>query len=62
MASQKKVHWAELRAGILATVAMVLAGVLIFLLTSQSNIFAGNFHLRTYMEDSQGLNTNDPCV
>ncbi|MGA2714590.1 MAG: MlaD family protein [Bryobacteraceae bacterium] len=60
MASQKKVRWAELRSGILATVALVIAGVLIWLLSSQNNIFTGNFHLRTYLEDSQGLNANDP--
>ncbi len=60
MASQKKVRWAELRSGVLATAAMVLTGILIFLLTSQSNMFAGNFHLRTYMDDSEGLNVNDP--
>jgi phospholipid/cholesterol/gamma-HCH transport system substrate-binding protein len=60
MASQKRVRWAELRSGILATVAMVIAAVLIFLLTSQSNFFGGDFHLRTYLEDSEGLNANDP--
>jgi phospholipid/cholesterol/gamma-HCH transport system substrate-binding protein len=60
MASQKKVRWAQLRTGILATVSMVIAGTLIFLLTSQSNIFGGEFHLRTYMEDSAGMVGNDP--
>lgn len=39
---------------------MVLAGVLIFLLSSQNNIFGGNFHLRTYMEDAAGMVANDP--
>src|ERR1700680_2679330 len=60
MASQKKVQWAQLRTGVLATVAMLIAGVLIFLLTGQSNIFGGNFHLRAYMEDSAGMVSNDP--
>jgi phospholipid/cholesterol/gamma-HCH transport system substrate-binding protein len=60
MASQAKVHWAQLRTGILATIAMVLAGILIFLLTSQSNFFGGDFHLLTYMEDSAGMVANDP--
>jgi phospholipid/cholesterol/gamma-HCH transport system substrate-binding protein len=60
MPSQKRVRWAELRSGILAVAAMLLAGVLIFLLSSQTNLFAGNFHLRTYMDDSEGLNGNDP--
>jgi phospholipid/cholesterol/gamma-HCH transport system substrate-binding protein len=60
MASQARVHWAQLRTGILAVVAMVLAGILIFLLTGQSNFFGGNFHLLTYMEDSAGMVANDP--
>jgi phospholipid/cholesterol/gamma-HCH transport system substrate-binding protein len=60
MASQKKVHWAELRSGIVAATAMVIAGVLIFLLSSQGNLFTRNFHLRTYLDDSEGLNQNDP--
>lgn len=60
MASQARVRWAQLRTGILATVAMVLAGILIFLLTGQSNFFGGDFHLMTYMEDSAGMVANDP--
>jgi len=60
MASQKRVQWAQLRTGILAAVAMAIAGALIFLLTGQSNIFGGDFHLRTYMEDSAGMVSNDP--
>jgi phospholipid/cholesterol/gamma-HCH transport system substrate-binding protein len=60
MPSPQKVHWAQLRTGILATVAMVLAGALIFLLTGQNNIFGGNFHLKTYMEDAAGMVANDP--
>jgi phospholipid/cholesterol/gamma-HCH transport system substrate-binding protein len=60
MATQKKVQWAQLRAGIVATVAMIIAAVLIFLLTGQSNIFEGEFHLRTYMEDSAGMTDNAP--
>jgi phospholipid/cholesterol/gamma-HCH transport system substrate-binding protein len=60
MASQKRVQWAQLRTGILAAVAMIIAGTLIFLLTGQSNIFGGEFHLRTYMEDAAGMVGNDP--
>src|SRR5580704_8662095 len=60
MASQARVHWAQLRTGVLAAIAMVLAAILIFLLTSQSNFFGGDFHLMTYMEDSAGMVANDP--
>ncbi|HXJ38491.1 MAG TPA: hypothetical protein VNH18_04380, partial [Bryobacteraceae bacterium] len=60
MASQKKVLWAQLRVGIMASIAMVIAAVLIFLLTSQSNLITGDFVLRTYMEDSAGMAENAP--
>lgn len=58
MASPKKVGWAQLRVGIVAIVAMVITGVLIFLLTSQSNFFTGEFLLRTYIADSAGMAEN----
>ncbi len=60
MPSPKRVEWAQLRVGIVSAVAMVIAAVLIFLLTSQSNIIAGDFKLRTYMEDSAGMAENAP--
>src|ERR1700691_4499879 len=60
MASQARVHWAQLRTGVVAASGMVLLGVLIFFLTSQSRFFGGNFHLMTYMEDSAGMVANDP--
>ncbi len=60
MASQERVKWSQLRAGIVATVALVIAAVLIFLLTGQSGFFEGEFHLNTYMEDSAGMASNAP--
>ena len=60
MASQKRVQWAQLRTGSRGGGGDGLAGVLIFLLTGQSNFFSGDFHLRTYMEDSAGMAANDP--
>lgn len=60
MASRERVHWAQLRTGVLAVVAMVITGVLIFLLTGNSSFFGGTFHLTTYMEDSAGMVANDP--
>ena len=60
MASQEKVKWSQLRAGIVAAVALTLAAILIFLFTGQSNIFAGDFHLKTFMEDSAGMASNAP--
>src|SRR5947208_6777181 len=60
MPSQQRVQWAQLKVGILSAVAMVITAVLIFLLTSQSNIITGDFLLRTYMEDSAGMAANAP--
>jgi phospholipid/cholesterol/gamma-HCH transport system substrate-binding protein len=60
MASQKRVQWSQLKAGVVATIAMILAAVLIFLLTGQSNFFQGSFNLRTYMDDSAGMAENAP--
>src|SRR5260221_1443384 len=60
MASQKRVGWAKLRTGIVATVAMIIAAVLIFLLTGQGSIFTGEFELRTYLDDSAGMTENAP--
>ena len=57
---QERVHWAELRVGILASAGLIIAGVLIYLLTGQSNLFGGEFHLKTYMEDSAGMASNAP--
>jgi phospholipid/cholesterol/gamma-HCH transport system substrate-binding protein len=58
MASPKRVHWAQLKVGIVATLAMIIAAVLIFLLTGQTKLFEGEFDLRTYMEDSAGMSDN----
>jgi ABC-type transporter Mla subunit MlaD len=58
MASQKRVHWAELRVGIMSALAMIIAGVLIFLLSGKGSLFSGEFNLRTYMEDSAGMAEN----
>ena len=60
MASQERVKWSQLRAGVVASVAIVIAGVLIFLLTGQSAFLEGTFHLNTYMEDSAGMTDNAP--
>ena len=60
MPSQKRVQWAQLRVGIVSAFAMTIAAVLIFLLTSQSNIISGDFRLKTYMQDSAGMAENAP--
>jgi phospholipid/cholesterol/gamma-HCH transport system substrate-binding protein len=60
MSTHAKVRWAQLRVGIAASVAMVIAAVLIFLLAGQSTFFEGDFHLKTFMEDSAGMAANTP--
>ncbi len=59
MPTPTKLQWAKLRIGVLATVAMIIAAVLIFLLTGNTT-FGGTFHIRTYMEDSAGMGDNAP--
>ena len=60
MASQQKVEWAKLKTGILATVAMVIAAVLIFLLTGNGTLFEKQALLKTFMVDSAGMAENAP--
>ncbi len=60
MASQKRVEWAKLKTGILATASMLIAGVLIFLLTGNGTMFEHQAILRTFMTDSAGMAENAP--
>jgi len=60
MPSTQKVKWAQLRVGITAAVAMIITGVLIFLLTGNGGIFTGNAILRTYFDDSAGMAEGSP--
>ncbi len=60
MAAPKRVRWAQLRVGLLTAAALAIAGVLIFLLTSNTKMFETRFHLRTYMEDSAALAESAP--
>jgi phospholipid/cholesterol/gamma-HCH transport system substrate-binding protein len=60
MASQQKVEWAKLRTGVLATVAMTIAAVLIFLLTGSGTMFEHQALVRTFMVDSAGMAENAP--
>jgi phospholipid/cholesterol/gamma-HCH transport system substrate-binding protein len=60
MASRQKVEWAKLKTGLLATAAMVIAGVLIFLLTGNGAMFESQALIRTFMADSAGMAENAP--
>lgn len=60
MPDPKKVSWAQLRVGIMATFAMIILGILMFLLTGNGDIFSSNAYLFTYMDDSAGMPPSTP--
>ena len=55
MPSPQKVRWSQLKVGIVALVAMIILGVLSFLLTGNGGIFTRMAILRTYLDDSAGM-------
>jgi phospholipid/cholesterol/gamma-HCH transport system substrate-binding protein len=58
MPAAKKVAWAQLRIGIMASVSLVILGALIFLLTGSGDLFTSNATLYTYMADSAAMLPN----
>ncbi|MBK7930370.1 MAG: MCE family protein [Bryobacterales bacterium] len=55
MPSAKKVAWAELKVGVMALVAMILLGILVFLITGSTTLFSDKVTLYTYLSDSAAL-------
>jgi phospholipid/cholesterol/gamma-HCH transport system substrate-binding protein len=55
MPAAKKVAWAQLRIGIMASFSMVILGALIFLLTGSGDLFTSNATLYTLMDDSAAM-------
>jgi phospholipid/cholesterol/gamma-HCH transport system substrate-binding protein len=55
MPSQKKVHWAQLKVGVMAIAAFVILGVLIVLLTGSSSPFSKKATLYTFLGDSAAM-------
>ncbi len=60
MPSAKRVKWAQLRVGVMALAAMVILGVLIFLMTGQKALFVREAIIYTYMDDAAALATGAP--
>jgi phospholipid/cholesterol/gamma-HCH transport system substrate-binding protein len=60
MADPKKVHWSQLKVGLLGLAACLIAAMLIFLLTSSRGIFQRKATLRTYMDDASGIAESTP--
>jgi phospholipid/cholesterol/gamma-HCH transport system substrate-binding protein len=53
----KKTTWAQLRVGLLAVSAMVILGVLVFLITGNQGFFADKIRVHTFMRDSAAVVT-----
>jgi phospholipid/cholesterol/gamma-HCH transport system substrate-binding protein len=51
----KKTTWAQLRVGLLAIFAMVILGVLVFLITGNQGFFSRKAQIYTYMRDSAAV-------
>lgn len=60
MATAHKTGWAKLRVGVMAIAALIILGVLIFLLTGSKKLFAKNVRVYTYMADSAALAPGAP--
>ena len=60
MPDRSKIRWSQLKVGLLATAAMIILAVLIFLLTSGGNVFQRNATLRMYVDDASGTATKAP--
>ncbi len=55
MPSAAKVGWAQLRVGIMAVIALMIIGALVFLLTGNKGIFSKDVKLYTYMDNSAAM-------
>jgi phospholipid/cholesterol/gamma-HCH transport system substrate-binding protein len=58
--SQKQLQWAQLRVGLTVVFALVVLGVLIFLMTGTSGLFTRKFTVYTYVDDASGLRAGSP--
>jgi phospholipid/cholesterol/gamma-HCH transport system substrate-binding protein len=55
MPDASKVHWSQLKVGVVTIIAFLIVFVLVFLLTSTKGIFQHNVPLRTYMDDAAAM-------
>jgi phospholipid/cholesterol/gamma-HCH transport system substrate-binding protein len=60
MPIQKKAQWARLKVGVTAIIALIILGVLIFLLTGSGSVFASQAHIYTFLDDSAALTESSP--
>jgi phospholipid/cholesterol/gamma-HCH transport system substrate-binding protein len=55
MPTAQKIGWAKLKVGLMAILAMVILGVLIFYLTGSTKFFAKEVDVYTYMDDAASI-------
>jgi phospholipid/cholesterol/gamma-HCH transport system substrate-binding protein len=60
MASKERVHWAQLKVGIVALIALSLVVFLVFLLTGNFKFFEKDVPLHTYVDDAAALGVGAP--
>ena len=60
MADPRKVHWSQLKVGVVGLAAFIILAVLIFLLTSTKGFFQKTAYLRTFMADASGMAEGTP--
>src|ERR1700691_2599861 len=60
MPSQEKKRWAQLRVGLLATGALIILAVLVFVLTSSHGFFKRRTEIYTYLDDSAAVAIGSP--
>ena len=60
MPRTRSLGWAELKIGIVSVVALVLAGILIFMLTGEGGFSWQRYSLKTVFDDISGLNEGSP--
>ena len=61
MPGTSKTKWAQLRVGLLAIAALIIIGVLIFLMGFQG-VFEAKSHIYTYLSDSAGIAEGSPVT
>jgi len=60
MPDARKVHWSQLKVGIVGICAFLILFVLVFLLTQSKGLFHTTVLLRTYMDDASGITEGTP--
>ncbi|MDD5544685.1 MAG: MlaD family protein [Acidobacteriia bacterium] len=60
MAQPKKVAWSEVRVGLLVIASFSILVIAIFFISGKGGVFAGRYHIVTYMSAASGLKEGAP--